>query len=288
MGELSWEVPNAVEQTKTHPIFRIPSRRTTSSSLMFSLIVHGIGALILSGIVVSQRQHVGSIFSAEVFETPPPKPPIVKRRMAPRPLTALRTPSVREIPSTTPNVAVTSLPTETFSLPTVSKEPLVKSFSPVTPFAVAPAPRIAEVPRPAIAPTNLPVTPLITRVEVKPFSPTAGLTTLLNTVGTEQRLLLDPLETFKAELRRRIQQTQHYPLSARIEGVEGHTHVEFVLRRDGTLESVEVVQSSGSSALDDAAVAAVKDAAPYPPLPENQRGERLLFRLDLIFRLATN
>lgn len=288
MGELSWEVLNAVEKSETHRVFRARSRGATTSSLVFSLAVHGVGALVLSWIVVSQRQHLGAIFSAEVLETPPPKPQVVKRRMVPRPLAALRAPSVREIPLTGPSVAVTPLPREAFSLPTVEKESL-KGFPEETISGppLATTPRIAEVPRPAVASANFPVTIPAARVEVKPFSPTTGLTTLLSSAGGERRLT-DSLEAFKAEVRRRIQQAQRYPRSAQVEGIEGQTEVEFVLRRDGTLESVEVIQPSGSRALDEAAVAAVKEAAPYPPLPESHRGERVFFRLDLIFRLAAN
>ena len=41
------------------------------------------------------------------------------------------------------------------------------------------------------------------------------------------------------------------------------------LRRDGSLRSVDVIQSSGSKLIDEAAVRIVNFAAPFPPLPPN-------------------
>jgi periplasmic protein TonB len=45
--------------------------------------------------------------------------------------------------------------------------------------------------------------------------------------------------------------------------------VQAILDKDGKLVSTTVLTSSGSKAWDDAALAAVKKAAPFPPLPKN-------------------
>jgi len=45
--------------------------------------------------------------------------------------------------------------------------------------------------------------------------------------------------------------------------------VSFRIRRDGTIEAVTVRRSSGRSTVDQSAVKAVRDSAPFPPLPND-------------------
>ncbi|MEM7050649.1 MAG: TonB family protein [Acidobacteriota bacterium] len=51
--------------------------------------------------------------------------------------------------------------------------------------------------------------------------------------------------------------------------------VHFRIRRDGRLENLEVVESSGSSSFDLAGLRAVQNAAPFPPLPAGYRSDSL-------------
>jgi protein TonB len=60
----------------------------------------------------------------------------------------------------------------------------------------------------------------------------------------------------------------NYPAEARSSGLYGDLRLLVTLRKDGSLKEVLVVQSSGSTLLDDAAIRIVRLAAPYPPFPE--------------------
>jgi protein TonB len=60
----------------------------------------------------------------------------------------------------------------------------------------------------------------------------------------------------------------NYPSEARNSGLYGDLRLLVTLRKDGSLKEVLVVQSSGSTLLDDAAIRIVRLAAPYPPFPE--------------------
>ncbi|HZI15677.1 MAG TPA: TonB family protein [Myxococcus sp.] len=60
------------------------------------------------------------------------------------------------------------------------------------------------------------------------------------------------------------------------------TVVQAVIGRDGALVSAAVSLPSGSKAWDDAALAAVKKAAPFPPLPQDYA----LSTLDAHFHVA--
>jgi protein TonB len=59
----------------------------------------------------------------------------------------------------------------------------------------------------------------------------------------------------------------------------GSTTVSFAVSSDGSLLSVTVSQSSGKASLDQAALAAVRAAAPFPPPPAGAGPADLVFSL---------
>lgn len=75
-----------------------------------------------------------------------------------------------------------------------------------------------------------------------------------------------PLEDF-AGIRDGIQRGIAYPAVARKMGWEGKVLVAFLLRPDGTVRDVRVVQGSGHAVLDRGAVEAVRNASPFPRPP---------------------
>ena len=46
--------------------------------------------------------------------------------------------------------------------------------------------------------------------------------------------------------------------------------ISVAIRRDGSVERADVIQSSGSKLLDDAALRIARLAEPYPPLPKTE------------------
>ncbi len=56
----------------------------------------------------------------------------------------------------------------------------------------------------------------------------------------------------------------------------GTVNLKFVLRADGTLRRVEILSSSGVRLLDDAAVSAITDAAPFDPFPPALKAKKFL------------
>jgi protein TonB len=59
----------------------------------------------------------------------------------------------------------------------------------------------------------------------------------------------------------------NYPDEARRRRLAGTLVISVAIRRDGTVERAEVIQSSGTRLLDDAALRIARLAEPYPPLP---------------------
>lgn len=59
----------------------------------------------------------------------------------------------------------------------------------------------------------------------------------------------------------------NYPPEARRRGLFGEVLLAVRVRRDGTVDSIRIMRSSGEPVLDDAAEQVVRMAAPFPPIP---------------------
>ncbi len=84
-----------------------------------------------------------------------------------------------------------------------------------------------------------------------------------------------------AQVRRKIESGKRYPSSAR--GASGTVRVSITVGRDGTLRGVSVAGSSGNSALDDAAIRAVKSARRFPRAPAQLTDPTYTFTLAMQF-----
>lgn len=91
---------------------------------------------------------------------------------------------------------------------------------------------------------------------------------------------------FLKAVRDRIKQVQRFPPRVRNLDDGTTTTVQFTLFKDGTIRNPEVTDSSGSKALDNAALAAVQNAVPYPAFPEEQDGNSLRLELPIVFELS--
>lgn len=101
----------------------------------------------------------------------------------------------------------------------------------------------------------------------------------------EQKEIFDkpiPLDTkdiryseYFASIRRKIEKKWSYPEEAAMLGLSGKLKLKFIVGQSGKLIKIKLVDSSGSNILDDEAADAVKEAAPYNPIPENIKKTRL-------------
>lgn len=91
---------------------------------------------------------------------------------------------------------------------------------------------------------------------------------------------------FLKAVRDRIKQVQRFPPRVRNLDDGTSTTVRFTLFKNGTIQNPTVTDSSGSKALDNAAIAAVQNAVPYPPFPDGQEGNSLRLELPIIFELT--
>ncbi|MAA64800.1 MAG: energy transducer TonB [Alteromonadaceae bacterium] len=63
----------------------------------------------------------------------------------------------------------------------------------------------------------------------------------------------------------------NYPPEARRSGLYGSLRMVVVIERDGSVKDVEILNSSGSKVLDDAAIRIVRLSAPFAPFPPEMR-----------------
>lgn len=67
----------------------------------------------------------------------------------------------------------------------------------------------------------------------------------------------------------------NYPDDARRQQLHGDLVLTVALKKDGSIKSIDVIQSSRHSVLDDAAIRIVKLAAPFPPIPTEEGVDEL-------------
>jgi len=90
--------------------------------------------------------------------------------------------------------------------------------------------------------------------------------------------------TLEARIRDAVQAAVRHPASARMMGVTGRARVQLQYR-SGSLLGLDLLQSSGTPSLDDAALAAARTAR-YPAAPPEIGGRTLLLRVWVEFTLS--
>lgn len=66
-----------------------------------------------------------------------------------------------------------------------------------------------------------------------------------------------------------------YPSEAVRRGLQGEVKLEFTIQKDGAVNRIRVLDSSGHKILDDAVIEAIKLASPFAPLPKGMNKDRL-------------
>lgn len=92
--------------------------------------------------------------------------------------------------------------------------------------------------------------------------------------------------SYMDRLKRKVEMLWEYPERARLKSIGGTLHIDFSIGRDGKLERLALVESSGVPMLDDAALKALRDAAPFAPFPATWEMERLNISGTFIYQIS--
>jgi len=90
---------------------------------------------------------------------------------------------------------------------------------------------------------------------------------------------------YMQKLKEKIEGIWHYPSDAATRGIYGDLYIDFTIKKNGSLGSVELARTSGHQSLDDAAMKALKDAAPFWPLPGGWEKDSLTITGHFIYSL---
>ena len=100
----------------------------------------------------------------------------------------------------------------------------------------------------------------------------------------DERTIDRRYDRYIEEIRQRVRRIREFPRSLAVRLLEGETIVAFVVDVDGRLgDGPRVIKSSGFEEFDDAAVRAVRRAAPFPPMPDPTTARPLSVSLRVIF-----
>ena len=254
----------AARRPETHePLDRLLDQRRARSGWARRLW-GGTGAALLHVVVIG-----GAILGPQLFAKPPKPIEYVPVQLVPAPARGVERPAPPAPPQPAPSAA-----------PEPSEPP------PEPEASAAPEPTTAPEPEPT-KPTEKPpsTAPTATPPPAPPTGPSGREgapngrpdSPFTTTVGGVD----NPTFTYGYYLDRMLllirAQWVRPPLGS---GVEATVH--FRILRDGTVESIELVSSSGYNSFDLAALRALQAAAPLPPLPRSYREGEL--GVSLIFR----
>ena len=91
--------------------------------------------------------------------------------------------------------------------------------------------------------------------------------------------------TYQRQLIVHQKKFRRYPSKARRRGQQGTAKVEFSIDRSGKVIGKKLIGSSGYPILDEAALAAVDRASPYPAPPVEVSGEVLHYAIPIQFKI---
>ena len=208
--------------------------------------------------------------------TADPKPMRVSKPVAPMPgATLSNSPAISRIAPDRPAFAAAELETAALAdsgalvqrpavpdFPASETEIARPSFD-ATPPAPDFAPQTAKRPSPRPAPVSAPAVTRRVATGVGEAG-TRGSVQTSPVPNVSQKTRQAAASAWAAAIQRRIARHHAYPRGTR---AEGRVRVAMVILPDGRLDRVAVARSSGTTALDKAAIAAVKRAAPFPPAP---------------------
>lgn len=136
----------------------------------------------------------------------------------------------------------------------------------------------SEEPRPELKPPPIPEQLTVQQ------SPQKSIEEKIDAVCFQKEAML----RYQDMVKQRIEEARRYPLWAKKQGVEGITYLYFTILPNGIGRDIRVVRSSGSKILDEEAVATVKRASPFHPVPKEISRSFVSMTVAIVFSLSKN
>lgn len=244
-------------------------------SWAFSLLFHGVAvgcAIVLMTDLRLAPQPEPFKWDVSVFE---PAATPAQRPVQPQPVTESRPVEPQPVVQTVQQVVQQEIRTIT---PVVQAAPQpIRS----EPQVIARTAQPIETPAPATPEQPAASAPPAPAQSAEPVTQSASVQTVpVRSMPAPQRDYGWLAET----LRNRIEELKRYPAMARINNWQGKVVLKFVVTADGTVENLEVVQSSGHAVLDEAAMETIRRASPLP-LKHELGKPRVTFQFPISYTL---
>lgn len=193
----------------------------------------------------------------EVVKPTPPKPQPQPPKLDPKPVE--QKPVTPQKPSPMPEQAVET------------PRPVVESPAPAV---IAAKPSVSETKSEVVVPPPAPPAPPAPPEPVKASGPSEG------DIDAARN-------AFRSAAHRELKKNQRYPRIAQDRGIEGDVKLSISIDDHGNITNIEVVESSGNKAIDDAALAAAQKSQLKPHFHEILRGRINNIIVTVSFKLSS-
>ena len=92
-------------------------------------------------------------------------------------------------------------------------------------------------------------------------------------------------KSYKSKVLARLRSVKRYPEAARRKGLEGTAVLSFTINARGQVTAARISGRSGHAAIDGAALAMARNAAPFPPFPPGMGRQQMSFRVPVQFKI---
>lgn len=92
-------------------------------------------------------------------------------------------------------------------------------------------------------------------------------------------------QSYKSKVLARLRSVKRYPDAARRKGLEGTAVLSFTINARGQVTAARISGRSGHAAIDRAALAMARNAAPFPPFPPGMGRQQMSFRVPVQFSI---
>lgn len=172
-------------------------------------------------------------------------------------------------------------------VPAVAATPSPTAQPAITPTTPAPSPAASPRPSPTVAATKKATPPRATPSpkavpEARPDDDAEDADDM--TLAMDEKSLMIR-QQFYARVSSAALKYQTLPRQAFQRRIEGDVRVMVTLNRTGEVVSAELAEASAHKFLNDQALDAVREAAPYPPIPDELEGNRFIFTVPFRYRL---
>lgn len=152
--------------------------------------------------------------------------------------------------------------------------------------AALPSPAVPPAPKPAEAASDFHATAPESIDGVSPSHLVPGKLTGVSLSAADAAAGFMTQNDYIELLKMRVESQKAYPESALEKGLRGVVVVRFLMNSDGSVSELAVHQSSGAVALDDSALSAVRNSAPFPRPPSGMFHYPLKMQLSVSFELT--